>query len=186
MSDQPSNIAKTTRNLVFVVVAMFGFGFALVPLYDVFCEVVGLNGKTNEQAYEAVEVKVDETREVKIQFITVHNDQMNWIFKPNEKVMKVHPGALNQTAFFARNPRDYEMIAQAVPSVQPARAAQYFHKTECFCFNQQTLASGESIDMPLQFIVDQDLPKDIKTISLSYTLFDVTHGFGKQQTLAGR
>jgi len=186
VSQQEKNIAKTTRNLVFVVVGMFAFGFALVPLYDVFCEVVGLNGKTNEEAYEAVEVVVDESREIKIQFITVHNDDMNWAFKPNEKVMRVNPGALNHTSFYARNPREYEMIAQAVPSVQPARAAQYFHKTECFCFNQQTLAAGEDVDMPLQFIIDQDLPKDIKTISLSYTIFDVTNGFGNKNTLAGR
>lgn len=187
MADQrEQNIGRTVRKLAFITLAMFGFGFALVPLYDVFCEVVGLNGKTAEEAYTAVPAAVDETREVKIQFITVHNDKMNWAFKPSEKVMRVNPGALNSTSFYARNPRDYEMIAQAIPSVQPARAAQYFHKTECFCFNQQTLAAGESADMPLQFIVDQDLPKDIKSISLSYTLFDVTHGFGKQDTLAGR
>lgn len=184
---QPNDkkIARTTRKLFFAAIAMFGFGFALVPLYDVFCEVVGLNGKTSEQAYIAVPAVVDETREVKIQFITINNDQMNWAFKPTEKIMKVHPGAPNSTTFYAQNPRDYEMIAQAIPSVQPARAAQYFHKTECFCFNQQTLAAGESIDMPLQFIVDQDLPEEIKTISLSYTLFDVTNGFGNKNTQAG-
>lgn len=180
-------VKRTARNLFLAAVAMFGFGFALVPLYDVFCEVVGLNGKTNEEAYEAVEVVVDESREIKIQFIVVKNDNMNWSFGPNQKVMRVNPGALNSTSYFAKNPRDYEMIAQAIPSVQPARAAQYFHKTECFCFNQQTLAAGESVDMPLQFIIDQDLPDDIKTISLSYTLFDVTEGFGpKTKALAGR
>lgn len=180
-------IKRTTRNLFLVVALMFGFGFALVPLYDVFCEAVGLNGKTNKEAYEAVDVIVDESREVKIQFIVFNNDGMNWGFGPNEKVMRVNPGAVNSTSFFASNPRDYEMIAQAIPSVQPSRAAQYFHKTECFCFNQQTLQAGESVDMPLQFIVDQDLPKDIKTISLSYTLFDVTNGFGpKNKALAGR
>jgi len=133
-----------------------------------------------------VPVAVDTSREIKIQFITVHNDQMNWVFKPNEKIMRVNPGAQNSTTFFAKNPRDYQMIAQAIPSVQPARAAQYFHKTECFCFNQQTLAAGESVDMPLQFIIDQDLPKDIKTISLSYTIFDVTNGFGNKNAVAGR
>ncbi len=178
-------VKRTARTLFFAAVFMFGFGFALVPLYDVFCEVVGLNGKTNEEAYQAVDVIVDENREVKIQFIAINNDSMTWRFGPNDKVMRVHPGALNSTSFFALNPKEHEMIAQAVPSVQPARAAQYFHKTECFCFNQQTLKGGEAVDMPLQFIIDQDLPKDIKTISLSYTLFDVTNGFGNKKALAG-
>jgi cytochrome c oxidase assembly protein subunit 11 len=88
--------------------------------------------------------------------------------------MVVHPGAANDTVFFAANPTAQSMIAQAIPSVSPSRAAEYFHKTECFCFEQQPLDGNSEADMPLQFIVDQDLPADIKTITLSYTLFDVT------------
>ena len=88
--------------------------------------------------------------------------------------MKVHPGAVNDTVFHARNPLSEAMVAQAVPSVSPARAAEYFHKTECFCFNQQPLNGDTATEMPLQFIVDQDLPRDIRTITLSYTIFDVT------------
>ena len=183
---QRRSIARTARKLLLLAVAMFGFGFALVPLYDVFCEVIGLNGKTDTEAYEAVEVAVDTSREIKIQFIAVNNNGMNWRFGPNDKIMRVNPGALNSTSYYAVNPRNYAMVAQAVPSVQPARAAQYFHKTECFCFNQQKLAAGATTAMPLQFIVDQALPKDIKTISLSYTLFDVTNGFGNNTALAGR
>ena len=99
---------------------------------------------------------------------------MPWEFRPTVKLMKVHPGAVNDTVFFARNPMPEAMIAQAIPSISPARAAAYFHKTECFCFNQQPLDGESSAEMPLQFIVDQDLPRDIKTITLSYTLFDVT------------
>ncbi len=88
--------------------------------------------------------------------------------------MKIHPGAVNDTVFLARNPLPSAMVAQAIPSISPARAAEYFHKTECFCFNQQPLDGDSSAEMPLQFIVDQDLPRDIKTITLSYTIFDVT------------
>lgn len=166
--------ATMVKKLCLAVVGMFGFGFALVPLYDVFCEVTGLNGKTNTEAYQATEVKVDESREITIQFIASNNDDMNWEFKPNQTVVKVHPGEAMSVSFFAKNPSGSEMVAQAIPSVSPGRAAEYFHKTECFCFNQQTLAGGDSLDMPLRFIVDQDLPKDIKTITLSYTIFDVT------------
>ncbi|MEH6548552.1 MAG: cytochrome c oxidase assembly protein [Pseudomonadales bacterium] len=167
-------VSRTVAKLVLATVAMFGFGFALVPLYDVFCEITGLNGKTVNRAYEAVDVQVDESRVIKVQFIATNNDGMTWEFAPAKSIIRVHPGELAETTFFAKNPSDQPMTAQAIPSVQPLRAAQYFHKTECFCFNQQNLAAGETADMPLKFIIDQDLPKDVKTITLSYSLFDVT------------
>lgn len=167
-------VQKLVVKLSIAVVAMFAFGFALVPLYDVFCDIAGINGKTSNEAYQAVEVKVDDSRTVTVQFIAQNNDGMTWQFRPTQKVLSVHPGAANDTLFFARNTTEKTMVAQAIPSVSPGRAAEYFHKTECFCFNQQTLTAGEAIDMPLRFIVDQDLPKDIHTITLSYTLFDVT------------
>ena len=88
--------------------------------------------------------------------------------------MRVHPGASNATVFLARNPMPEAMVAQAIPSVSPSRAAEFFHKTECFCFNQQPLDGRSAAEMPLQFIIDRDLPDDIRTITLSYTLFDVT------------
>jgi cytochrome c oxidase assembly protein subunit 11 len=171
-----SNNATSTLvlKLCAAVVGMFAFGFALVPLYDVFCEVAGLNGKTSNEAYQAVEVKIDESRTITVQFVAQNNDGMTWAFEPSDRMVKVHPGAATNTTFYAKNPSSKKMVAQAIPSVSPGRAAEYFHKTECFCFNQQTLAGGEEIDMPLQFIVDQDLPKDINTITLSYTIFDVT------------
>jgi len=111
---------------------------------------------------------------VTIQFVATNNEGMPWEFAPTATVMKVNPGAVNDTVFYARNPMPEAMVAQAVPSVSPARAAEYFHKTECFCFNQQPLDGETSAEMPLQFIVDQGLPRDIKTITLSYTIFDVT------------
>lgn len=171
---EPTSTKALVIKLVAAVIGMFAFGFALVPLYDVFCEVAGINGKTSNEAYQAVEVKVDESRTVTVQFIAQNNDKMSWQFKPNDRVIRVHPGESTHTTFYAKNPTDKTMVAQAIPSVSPGKAAEFFHKTECFCFNQQTLNGGESLDMPLQFIVDQDLPKDIHTITLSYTIFDVT------------
>ncbi len=165
----------TAIKLVTVAVVMFAFVFVvMVPLYNVLCDALGINGKTDGQAYTAVQAGVDESRTVTIQFLASNNAGMPWEFAPTTTMMKVHPGATNDTVFFARNTQPNAMVAQAIPSVSPARAAEYFHKTECFCFRQQPLAAETSAELPLQFIVDRDLPQDIKTITLSYTLFDIT------------
>ena len=165
----------TVIKLVTVAVAMFAFVFVvMVPLYNVLCDALGINGKTSGQAYTSVQAAVDESRTVTVQFVATNNEGMPWEFGPSTTAMKVHPGAVNDTVFYARNPLPRAMVAQAIPSVSPARAAEYFHKTECFCFNQQPLEGESAADMPLQFIVDQDLPRDIRTITLSYTIFDVT------------
>jgi cytochrome c oxidase assembly protein subunit 11 len=165
----------TAVKLAALTVAMFAFVFVvMVPLYDVLCDALGINGKTSGEAYTAVEVKVDTSRTVKIQFIASNNAGMPWEFGATVPMVKVHPGAVNDVTFFAKNPMPNAMVAQAIPSISPARAVEYFHKTECFCFNQQPLDGESSAQMPLQFIVDQDLPADIKTITLSYTIFDVT------------
>ncbi|MCZ6830585.1 MAG: cytochrome c oxidase assembly protein [Gammaproteobacteria bacterium] len=171
-SDKP--IFNTVARLLVVALAMFAFVFVvMVPLYNVLCDALGINGKTGGR-YEAVATRVDESRLVTVQFVTTNNAGMPWEFKPSTTAMKVNPGAVNSTVFLARNPLPQAMVAQAIPSISPARAAQYFHKTECFCFNQQPLDGETSAELPLQFIVDQGLPRDIRTITLSYTLFDVT------------
>ena len=165
----------TALKLSAVAAAMFAFVFVvMVPLYNVLCDALGINGKTVNQAYTSVPALVDESREITVQFVAVNNDGMPWGFAPDARVMRVHPGAANGVVFKALNPTDNSMVAQAIPSVSPSRAAAYFHKTECFCFDEQMLAGQSAADMPLQFIVDQDLPRDIHTITLSYTLFDVT------------
>jgi cytochrome c oxidase assembly protein subunit 11 len=165
----------TVIKLVTVSVAMFAFVFVvMVPLYNVLCDALGINGKTAGQAYTAVQAGVDESREITVQFIATNNAGMPWEFRPSQTAMRVHPGAANDTVFLARNPLPDAMVAQAIPSVSPSRAAEYFHKTECFCFNRQPLDGRASTEMPLTFIVDRELPKDIRTITLSYTLFDVT------------
>jgi len=154
---------------------MFAFVFVvMVPLYNVLCDVLGINGKTSGQAYTAVSTEVDTSRQITVQFVASNNNEMPWGFRPSVTMMKVNPGAANDTVFFAENVTAKHMVAQAIPSISPARAAEYFHKTECFCFNQQPLDANSKAEMPLQFIVDQALPSDIKTITLSYTLFDVT------------
>ena len=165
----------TATKLVVAAVMMFAFVFVvMVPLYNVLCDALGINGKTSSEAYTSVQVQVDESRTVTVQFMATNNQGMPWEFGPSITAMKVHPGAVNDTVFHARNPLPMAMVAQAIPSVSPARAAEYFHKTECFCFEQQPLDGESSAEMPLQFIIDQDLPRDIRTITLSYTIFDVT------------
>lgn len=173
LSANPS--IDTTIKLIVVAIAMFAFVFVvMVPLYNVLCDVLGINGKTSGEAYTSVAAEIDESREITIQFVASNNEDMPWEFGPSVTMMKVHPGAANDTVFHAKNPTPKHMVAQAIPSISPSRAAEYFHKTECFCFNQQPLDGLTAAEMPLQFIVDQDLPKDIRTITLSYTLFDVT------------
>ena len=173
LSDNPS--IDTLVKLAGVAVIMFAFVFVvMVPLYNVLCDALGINGKTSGEAYTAVPAAVDETRTVTVQFVATNNDGMPWSFAPSTTTMKVHPGAVNSTVFMASNPLPVDMVGQAIPSISPSRAVEYFHKTECFCFNQQPLAGGAAAELPLQFIVDQDLPRDIQTITLSYTIFDVT------------
>jgi len=161
--------------LAVIAVGMFGFGFALVPLYSVLCKALGISRETIQQQSSFVAAGgVQTVRTVRVQFLANNDGTMPWEFRPSQFEMDVHPGASNGTTFYARNPSTRQMVAQAIPSIAPAEAAPYFHKTECFCFGQQTLESGQSIDMPLQFIVDPALPERFGTITLSYTLFDVT------------
>lgn len=163
-----------TVKLALVALGMFGFGFALVPLYDVFCDLTGLNGKPADTAASADGAIIDTSREVIIEFIARPNQQMPWVFKPEVTRMTVHPGEIHIMNYLAQNPTGRLIVGQAVPSVSPGQAALYFHKIECFCFTQQQLAGGGDMLMPLQFYVDPALPSQFSTITLSYTLYDVT------------
>lgn len=165
---------RTVRRLGIAAAVMFGFGFALVPLYDVFCEVTGLNGKTGRiELEQALTGKVDEDRLVTVEFLGTVNGDMPWEFKPLVRRVKVHPGEVTEVHYFARNKAEQQVIGQAVPSVAPGLAAKYFNKTECFCFTRQALAAGEGKEMPLRFVVDPALPEEVRTVSLSYTFFPV-------------
>lgn len=174
-SNTPSQHTQTVKKLLFVVVAMFAFGFALVPLYDVFCDITGLNGKTNTVAAQKSTDSIDTSRIVTVQFITHNAKQIPWQFKPMVQEITVHPGETKFVKFFAKNEATHDIIGQAVPSVSPGIAASYFQKIECFCFTQQPLKANESIEMGLQFYVDIDLPSEISTLTLSYTLYDISN-----------
>lgn len=170
--EQGLSTRKLIQRLLLLVVAMFAFGFALVPIYDVMCQAFGINGKT-AGAYQGAQ-SVDETRQVRVQFLATNSADMVWEFQPQADEVTVHPGATQEMLFVAFNPTDKPMTAQAIPSVAPSKAAAFFHKTECFCFTQQVLQPGERIEMPVRFIVDRDLPKDVHHLTLAYTLFDIT------------
>ncbi len=165
---------KITLKLVVAAIGMFVFAvFLMPPLYDVFCELTGIGGKTAGQ-YEGAPVAVDTEREIKIQFVATNNGAMPWDFSPLTYQVRVHPGEKTSVEFYARNPTSRDMVAQAIPNITPNNAAEFFHKTECFCFNKQPLKAGEEANMGLVFIVDPELPASVTTITLSYTLFDVT------------
>jgi cytochrome c oxidase assembly protein subunit 11 len=176
--------AKAVGKLILVVIGMFGFGFALVPLYDVFCDITGINGKTSDQAavYEAVEI--DESRMITVEFITRTNTGMPWEFSAQTKRVEVHPGEMAEVAFYVRNPVSRDIIAQAIPSVSPGTAALYVNKTECFCFRHQPLKAGEEAVMPMTFYVDPQLPEDITFFTLQYTLYDITASADEAEVVA--
>ena len=170
MSTPKSNTAGLLKLLGVSLVA-FAFTFSLVPLYRIACEkVFGIRleqGPGQQSASAAAKV----TRTVTVQFDGGVNSKLPWAFHPEQMTMQVVPGEVNEALYFARNESENAIVGSAVPSVAPARASGYFTKTECFCFTAQTLQPGESRDMPVRFIVDQDLPADVKTITLSYTFF---------------
>lgn len=168
---------RVVTRLAVVVLGMFGFGFALVPLYDVFCQVTGLNGKTGRiELEQALSDNVDTGRMVTVEFLATVNSELPWEFRPVVKKVRVHPGEVTEVSYHARNLNDHSVTGQAVPSLAPGLAAKYFNKTECFCFTRQTLGPREARDMPLRFVVDPDLPVDIRTVSLSYTFYQAADG----------
>ncbi len=162
------------RKLVIVSVLMFGFGWALIPLYRKICEITGINVLTTRNAdaeQAARNTQVDTSRTVIVEFDA--NKQGAWRFKPHKSHVEVHPGELVQIQYDLVNLERRPMAGQAIPSYAPMHAAQYLQKLECFCFQQQTLAAGETRQFPVLFFVDPKLPADVKTITLSYTFFEV-------------
>jgi cytochrome c oxidase assembly protein subunit 11 len=148
------------------------FAFAMVPLYNVLCEVTGFNGKTNASAKQiAKSLKVDETRLIKVEFTSSVMPGLSWEFAPMQSSVMVHPGQIELVKYQAKNVTNKTSTGQAIPSVSPGQAAQYFNKIECFCFQRQDLKAGESKEMPLTFYISPDLPPEIKTITLSYAFF---------------
>ncbi len=169
---------KANRNLVLsllvVVVGAFGFGYALVPLYDVFCEITGFGGRTNAETV-AVNEAPDLSREIRIEFMTTVNSYAPFEFASDADSMVVNPGKMYFATFTAKNLTESDKVAHAVPSVAPPAAAEHFVKIECFCFDSQEFLATEEKAMPVQFIVDPDLPDYVDTITLGYTFYDTTN-----------
>ena len=164
---------RLALKLALVVLAGLLFSFALAPFYEAMCKAIGLNGRADTVATaESKTVKVDNTRWVTVIFTGNTMPGLDWGFKPNVGSMRVHPGEIKMTSYYAKNQGADSVVGVAVPSVSPELAALYFKKIECFCFNQQTLKSGESKEMPLRFFVSPDLPKDVNTITLSYAFYN--------------
>ena len=169
---------RMVGKLAVVAALMFGFGYALVPIYRSICEALGINVlSVAEQAvpgassnYKA-NTQVDLSRTITVEFDA--NARGVWEFAPAKRSLEVHPGAMTTVMYEFRNTQDRTMAAQAIPSYAPRQAAPYFHKLECFCFNEYTLKAGESKHWPVVFVLDPKLPKDVKTITLSYTFFEV-------------
>ncbi len=167
--------------LVFVAFAMFGFGYALIPMYNAICEYSGINilalgekeqsGTGNARYVLPKNTQVDASRTITVEFDT--NVRGPWLFKPETNSMQVHPGELVTVMYEFQNSQDRVMSAQAIPSYAPKEAAAHFNKLECFCFNQYTLAPGEKKSWPVVFVIDSKLSKDVNTITLSYTFFEV-------------
>lgn len=180
--EQTSANRKLIFRLLIVVVAMFGFGFALAPMYEAFCSAFGINGRfvdIQDGSYDPASklaqiTRVDKDRTVTVQFTASRNQNLMWEFKPVQNTVKVHPGEIREVKYYAKNLTGKTVVAQAVPSIAPGQAAKYFTKIECFCFTQQTFKPGEARQMPLRFVVDPELPHRISTLTLSYTFFD-TH-----------
>lgn len=173
---EPSDRQKANRRLAvrltLVAVLFAGFGFALVPLYDVFCRVTGLNGRTGATtAASAENTQVDYSRWVTVEFLSHSMPGVGLELVPEKFKMKVHPGAIAQVNYVAKNVSGQSYIGQAVPSVTPATAAKHFKKIECFCFTQQTFQPGEVRQMPVTFVVSPELSRDLRTVTLSYTFF---------------
>jgi cytochrome c oxidase assembly protein subunit 11 len=169
--EQTVDNRRMLTRLSIVAVAMFGFGYALVPFYDKICVALGVNS-LEARAEPAANTQVDLTRTVSIEF-DANAHGMPWQFQPVVRHMNVHPGQLVHVEYDVSNVRSASVTGQAVVSYGPGLAGQYVRKLECFCFTQQTLGPGESRRMPVSFVVDASLPADINTFTLSYTFFEV-------------
>lgn len=159
-----------------VAIGALGFGFALVPLYNVFCEATGLNGKTNSESARPASVKVDKMRWVTVQFTGTVMPGLSWEFHPQQASMRVHPGEIVRVSYYAKNSTNQTIVGQAVPSVTPGQAAQHFVKLDCFCFKQQALEPGAEKEMGLTFIISPELSKEVGTVTLSYAFFPAVKG----------
>jgi cytochrome c oxidase assembly protein subunit 11 len=165
---------KLIKALLIMTAGSFAFGWALVPLYDVLCRAAGIGNAEAKAGRATVQEAVDPNREVTIEFIAQPASVGSFDFRPKVASMRIHPGKLYDTEFYAKNLTNQASVAQAVPSISPTGTARYFRKTECFCFSPQKFAAGEGRDLPVRFIVDPQLPNDVDKLTLAYTIYDTT------------
>ena len=169
--NRPSH-RKLVRKLVLLAIGMFGFGFAMWPLYGVFCDVTGLGGRGIKVVESAGQMQKTD-RQVKVRFDATVNSGLPWVFQAKEKTKMVTLGEMSEAFYLAMNPEDQAIAGQATYNVTPPEASLYFVKTECFCFTQQVLQANESREMPVYYFIQPDLPEHIKEITLSYTFFRI-------------
>ena len=166
---------RLTLKLLGFALGSFAFGFALVPLYDVLCEVTGYGNQKNlTRATSSAQEAPDPTRTITVEFLTDVPSEGSWDFRPAVRSMQVHPGKLYEAQFFAENLTGRDTTVQAIPNIAPSKAARYFHKTECFCFRPQHFAVDQERELPVRFIVDPALPKNVDRITLAYTFYDAS------------
>lgn len=170
--------SKMVSKLAVIVLGMFAFGYALVPIYRAICEMTGINVLSlgvkqipGASSSQAANTQIDKTRSITVEFDA--NSRGPWHFKPAMRSVQVHPGELTTVMYEFQNVQNRVMSAQAIPSYAPRQSASHFNKLECFCFNQYTLEPGEIKEWPVAFVIDTKLPKDVTTITLSYTFFEV-------------
>ena len=171
-----NKIKKTSLSLFFFTVVMFGFGYALVPLYDVFCKLTGINGKTQRVVEDENNKQYPSDRWVKVRFDANINGDLPWTLKSKKQNMRVRPGKFYDATYIVHNKYFKSVVGQAIPSVSPSVASLYFMKSECFCFVNQLLKAGETKEMLVRFEVDKDLPEGVDDITLSYTFFRALPG----------
>ncbi len=178
-----ANNNKLVIRLVVICLGMFGFAYALVPLYEVFCEVTGLNGRMDltaggrvrvEDVAELDNITIDTSRTITVEFVADAAPGLNWRLEPETTRVTVHPGEMKLVNFYAENLSGKDIVARAVPSISPGHGAGYFKKTQCFCFDEMSLAAGQKEEMPVVFHLTEDFPKDIRTVTLAYKAFDIT------------
>lgn len=167
----PVEHRTVVRRILWVCAGSFAFCFALIPIYTIYCEITGINGKTGGGYAARGAVTVDTSRKVTVQFDAAVKSGLPWSFKPKVSSIEVHPGQVTEVLFEATNLGATDIVGQAVPSVAPNRASIYFNKTECFCFTEQTLTAGQTRDMPVRFVVDPALPKNVSVMTLSYVFY---------------
>ena len=174
--DRLSANRKTLKMAAIIAVGMFGFGFALWPMYNILCDITGFRGTSlvkGEQAAASLPAEPDYSRTVTVSFDATVNSQLGWKLTPEIRQMEVHPGKLYETHYLAENIESHGIVGQAAYNVSPARASFYFAKTECFCFTRQTLAGGETREMPIRFMLSPDIPDGVNTVTMAYTFYHI-------------